>query len=493
MSQAYVPFLITENGVTIVYNGKQYSAPSDFWSYNEIISRLKKKDYDGIDRLFDTNQIVQSVAEKIETAIKNEYTFLGKTITISKEAPYEIKVNGHPVYENISKRIIRMMKDGFDIKPLIKFIARLSNNPSMTSMKECYPFMESANVAIDEEGYIIAYKRVRNDYYDIHSGTVKYEVGSTVEQDRNMVNDDRSVLCSDGLHFCSFDYLRHFVNAPNDRILIVQVDPADVVSVPLDFNNAKARACRIHVIGEIKEEMSEEFPTGKNDVLGKKAVFIKENEEHTINDKGDDKFSGIKGLFHSTVILPVISAESNHKLDSSLSYADLETSGMFESAFSNYSELWGKLESIRSKQNSVGRGYAAKKIAELIDESIKTFEKNAYFYESSHNKVHCAADGDFSFSSVVDNLENIIDDDFVHNDIIFEPKVINISNVLMSDLVSIYNNLVVIANYLLQRSDIDDYKPFNHIAKSKESKYYFMKKIVKVMCVIAFIVNFEDF
>jgi hypothetical protein len=53
------------------------------------------------------------------------------------------------------------------------------------------------------------------------------------------------------LHFCSQDYLPHFGNGYDSRVVIVKINPADVVSIPSDYNNAKGRACRYEVVGEI--------------------------------------------------------------------------------------------------------------------------------------------------------------------------------------------------------------------------------------------------
>jgi hypothetical protein len=42
--------------------------------------------------------------------------------------------------------------------------------------------------------------------------------------------------------------LRHFGGA---RTVIVKINPADVVSIPTDYDNSKGRACRYEVIGEV--------------------------------------------------------------------------------------------------------------------------------------------------------------------------------------------------------------------------------------------------
>jgi hypothetical protein len=52
------------------------------------------------------------------------------------------------------------------------------------------------------------------------------------------------------LHFCSQEYLPHF-GGSDSRVVIVKINPRDVVSIPTDYNNAKGRACRYEVIGEV--------------------------------------------------------------------------------------------------------------------------------------------------------------------------------------------------------------------------------------------------
>jgi hypothetical protein len=62
--------------------------------------------------------------------------------------------------------------------------------------------------------------------------------------------------CSTGLHFCSEGYLNSF---GGERTVIVKINPADVVSIPSDYNDAKGRACRYEVIGELGVEPEEAF------------------------------------------------------------------------------------------------------------------------------------------------------------------------------------------------------------------------------------------
>jgi hypothetical protein len=72
---------------------------------------------------------------------------------------------------------------------------------------------------------------------------------------RNQVDDNKDNTCSAGLHFCSFDYLKSFGGS---RIMILKINPADVVSIPSDYNQQKGRTWRYTVIGEVPAEERDE-------------------------------------------------------------------------------------------------------------------------------------------------------------------------------------------------------------------------------------------
>lgn len=281
-----VAYIVKESGVTLFKDGKQFSAPSDFWSFARILDKIRTGNFDGIESLFNTQEAVEQVQNDVSKHL-NEIT--GEEVRIVNG---EVFVGDRKVYNSVTKRLIKMLQQGFDIQPLSNFLKRLLKNPSRTAIEELYPFMEKADVTIDEEGFIIAYKKVKDDYFDIYSGTVNYNIGNIVEMPRNEVDDNRSNLCSDGLHFCSFSYLSHFGSSYGNRVLIVKVDPADVVSIPSDYNDAKARTCRMEVIGEIEEQ---------KDVLAKTPIYKKTESApaqlaNEIQETGTVKIYGVPSL-----------------------------------------------------------------------------------------------------------------------------------------------------------------------------------------------------
>ena len=156
--------------------------------------------------------------------------------------------DGEEFNGTIAVRMITMLQEGFTIEPLVKFMENLLENPSKRSVDELYGFLEKNNLPITPDGHFLAYKRVREDYKDCHSGTMDNSPGRVVSMPRYKVDDNQNNTCSEGLHFCSEGYLKHFGGA---RTVIVKINPRDVVSIPNDYNQTKGRTCRYEVIGEV--------------------------------------------------------------------------------------------------------------------------------------------------------------------------------------------------------------------------------------------------
>lgn len=146
-------------------------------------------------------------------------------------------------------RILNMMAEGdTGFERLVKFLELLLDNPSKASVDELWDFMAHLDVEIDENGYIIGWKKVQqkaDGLFDSRTGKVPNDVGNLVEMPRSMVNDNRDQTCSQGLHIGAWQYVASF---SGDTILKVLVNPADVVSVPSDYNGQKMRAAKYVVV-----------------------------------------------------------------------------------------------------------------------------------------------------------------------------------------------------------------------------------------------------
>ena len=231
-------FITTETSITCYLDGRGYTASSEHPNYNAITELVKngRKNSKGESKLvalFDTAKAIRS--------------YVGKTINISDSGV--LTHNKITVDNVLTEKIIRMLAEGYDIDPMLNFLINLRSNPSFAAQQELMLFLEVNDMPITPDGHVLAYKSVRSNYKDAFSGTFDNSVGSICAMERGSVNDDRSTTCSAGLHFAAKKYAGTFHTS--GHLMILKINPADVVSIPLDYKNMKGRCCRYEVIDEV--------------------------------------------------------------------------------------------------------------------------------------------------------------------------------------------------------------------------------------------------
>ena len=218
--------------VTVMLNGQTMTIDGSNPNYAAIREALKAKDHQLVESLINTKKAVESFAAG-QVEVRGDQVFYGS-----------LEIKG-----SVVQRILQMVREGFDSQPMLNFLANLMANPSKRAVDELYGFLEATGLPITEDGRFLAYKKVNDNYRDFYTGTMDNSIGTVVEMPRNQVDDERDRTCSYGLHFCSLEYLPMYHGGAG-RVLIVKINPSDVVSIPSDYNNAKGRACRYEVIGE---------------------------------------------------------------------------------------------------------------------------------------------------------------------------------------------------------------------------------------------------
>lgn len=163
-----------------------------------------------------------------------------------------VSYKGLEISTSLTQRIVSAMAEGKDFEFLVKFFERLMANPSYRAVTDFFNFVDHNDIEIDEEGYVIAFRRVRDDYKDFYTGKMDNTPGKTVEMPRNQVNENPDQTCSNGLHIAAKHYIPHY-HGGQGRILKVKVDPADVVSTPVDYQSQKCRVSKFVVIEDITE------------------------------------------------------------------------------------------------------------------------------------------------------------------------------------------------------------------------------------------------
>ncbi len=241
MSKA-IPYLLQGKNIILVVDGKSHTISKDtHMNYGKIVDALKSQDWDALSDLVEPKKAIVNFGKG--------YVKIEDNVVFWKDKPFN---------NALSSRMIEMYQEGFPIDPMVRFMENLMANPSKRSVDQVYGFLEKNSLPITEDGHFLAYKKVRSDYKDIHSGTIDNSIGESPEMDRNLVDDNPNSTCSSGLHFCSETYLSSF-GSHDQPVMILKVNPADVVSIPTDYNGAKGRCCKYTVIAQVNGDPKTAF------------------------------------------------------------------------------------------------------------------------------------------------------------------------------------------------------------------------------------------
>jgi len=160
-----------------------------------------------------------------------------------------VYVSGDPISNIIAERILQFLAQGVDCLPVFKFITKLNLNPSSRAVNELYTFLEHKFLPLTGSGNFLAYKALRSDFTDVHTGKFDNSVGNVLEMPRNKVDDNKEVGCSYGFHAGTLEYARGF-RPCSGKLVLVEINPADVVSIPTDCECQKLRTCKYKVVAE---------------------------------------------------------------------------------------------------------------------------------------------------------------------------------------------------------------------------------------------------
>lgn len=279
-------YIMTQKGVTVYIDYQAYTCDSSDPVYAQVVDAIKTNNEEQVKKLLMKKEQFKEFIE-------------GSKLTIDDLDVIYYEDQQVPMY--VAKAALNLKHSGFDVKPITNFIEKLMQNPVKTAIEELYQFMEVGNLPITPEGNFLAYKLVRSDYKDIHSGTFDNSVGKICEMPLDACNTDRNQTCSSGLHFCSKDYLSHFGDN-SSRLMILEISPADVVSIPSDYNNSKGRCRKYKVVAEI--------PNGRTDST--KVSEFESTQVQSIEVKADPVVSVPAGMKKCTKCGTIKSLEEYH-------------------------------------------------------------------------------------------------------------------------------------------------------------------------------------
>lgn len=240
----------------LVISGTAYTVDKSHPNYKVLLDAFNNKDAE----LFLANI---DIVQKVQNAVNNVNKVSGSTkkVTLSHDKVFygDVPLNGVVV-----DAILNLMRNSFDVTPAVLFLENLLLNPSKRAVDELWNFLQIHRLTLTDDGCFLAYKSVRDDFMDKYSGKINNAVGAKVEVDRNSVDDDYRKHCSHGLHVGALAYSGPggWYNRTGDKVLIVKVNPKDVVSVPDDHSHQKLRCCAYEVVGEYQEELKKPVFSG---------------------------------------------------------------------------------------------------------------------------------------------------------------------------------------------------------------------------------------
>ncbi len=223
------------NGTTlsVFAKGRAFNFERDSVNFKQVLDAVRAGDEDEVARLADAGKAVMSHS--------------GGRVEVRDGVVY---YGGEEMHNVITERILDLVSMNLPFDGMASFLENLMENPSKSSVDQLYKFLENKFLPITEDGCFLAYKRVDDNWMDFHSRKFSNKVGNVLEVPRNSVDDNPNNHCSYGFHAGAIEYVENFNSG--GHVIVVKINPKDVVSVPTDCNCQKLRTCRYEVVDEYK-------------------------------------------------------------------------------------------------------------------------------------------------------------------------------------------------------------------------------------------------
>lgn len=232
-----LPHILTGQSLTVLLDGRSIAIPRSHVQFDQIVENLD--DEDAIRGLIDVKQTVSNWSQGAITIDDRVLSYGGKELNTT-----------------LTRKIIDFIRDGDErlARPLLNFLDKVMDNPSNRALEGLYDWVAASEMPIHEDGDILAWKIVNGEFLDYFTKSFDHSPGNIVEQPRNFCDEDPDRTCSHGIHFCSFKYLPQYYREDDSRkIMLVKINPRDVVAIPREYQTAKGRCCRMEVIREVPE------------------------------------------------------------------------------------------------------------------------------------------------------------------------------------------------------------------------------------------------
>ena len=254
------PHILTDHSLTVILDGQAHTIQKDHPSWNNALAALKQGDTEKLMGALDLAKAVQDYADG--------------NVEVKDGAVYH---RGEITDNVVVDKILDFMRKDLPFQPLVRFLDKLLDNPSRRAVNELYRFLEHKNMPLTPAGNFVAYKGVSEDFKDLYTRKFDNSVGQTLEMRRNSVCDDANIGCSDGFHAGSYDYAKSYAHG-GGNLMLVEINPADVVSVPLDCECQKLRTAKYKVVAHVENIEAPPLEEG---------IYGEWDDEYEYEEEGD--------------------------------------------------------------------------------------------------------------------------------------------------------------------------------------------------------------
>lgn len=225
--------------LSVTIGAETYNASGDHPQFMEIIGLLREEKYDEAMEML-------NIKRGLERYVSGDLVIEGGTL----------KYKDLIIDSGLTRRIVGKMQNGEPFEPLVAFFENLMANPSRRAVYQLYDFLEHNDIEITDDGHFIAWKRVNSNFKDMYTGKFDNSPGTVVKVNRFQVDENPNVTCSHGLHVAAKSYIPHY-GGGSGKVIACKVNPADVVAIPTDYNNAKMRCAGYEVLYEVTSDFKE--------------------------------------------------------------------------------------------------------------------------------------------------------------------------------------------------------------------------------------------
>ena len=224
-------------------------------NWSKVVDLIKEEDND--------DEILQAIS--VRAAVEN-FSSSGAITVVGNDVRYKDRALHGLDVDHLLEAIHTGNKR--QAKALTLFLENKQLNPSYRAVNDMYKFRQDRGMPLTDDGCFLAYKGVQTSYWSKNGNTetivlsgqtneqgqILNTIGAYIEVDRKCVEDDVTKGCGEGLHAGSLQYASGW----GEKVIIVKINPKDVVSVPEAEDN-KMRVCAYTVVNECEGLMPQNF------------------------------------------------------------------------------------------------------------------------------------------------------------------------------------------------------------------------------------------